>query len=127
MHNVSLEQTKDFDKEELPNLILPHNWWSRNYSYDYYPKENNSEIQLFKFEPKLKDEIEFEEIRNSETLKSINGWDYSLGDYYVSEKNYKNKANNQKFNTLFANNFLYIGIAFAIVITLLVLNIVVSI
>ena len=125
MQTVSLKR-KITSQEELPSLTLPKNWWSKNYSYNYYSKEENPEVQLFKFEPPINDEIEFNEIKDENIQSSINGWDYSHGDYYVNDRNFKNKAKKQKNKAIFANNFLYIGIAFAVFITLIVLNIVVS-
>ena len=123
METISLKR-KITSREELQKLTLPKNWWSKSYSYDFFPKEN-TEIHLFKIDQPINDENELDEIRNEKKQAFINGWDYSHGDY-VDQRNFKNKAIQQKNNANFANNFIYIGIAFAVFITVIVLNIVVS-
>ena len=125
MQTAPIKQKKVL-QEEVPCLILPENWWTTNYSYEYYSEGNNSEVQLFKIEPPTKDEFEFHRVSEKIIKSPMNDWNYSSGDYYVNESNFKNKAINQNFNNRFANNFLYIGIAFAVFITLLVMNTIVS-
>ncbi len=126
MQTVTLKH-KITSLKELQSFTLPQNWWSTNYSYDYFSEDNNSEIQLFKFEPPINDEIEFDEdIEKNIKSPSMKGWDYSHGDYYINERNFKDKANKQNSKSNFAKNYIYIGIAFAVFVTVLVLNVVTS-
>jgi len=84
MQTISLKHQITTPKE-LQSFTLPPNWWSTNYSYDYFSKEDNTEIQLFKLETPINDENEFNKDSEEYIKSPKNGWDYSHGDYYIND------------------------------------------
>jgi len=113
-------------EEDLPILKLPENWWHANNTYSYYnyfpTKNSNPEVQLFQISNSTKRKVQDKEIITKE-MQTVNDWNYSKGDYFIKNGKFPPK-NNQDFNNLILNNFLYIAIVISVLITLLFLSVI---
>jgi len=123
MHKNLLETRKDESNQKNKLVFtLPENWWNVSYSYNFYSEEDNSQVQLFKMA--LTGTEKNEKELKAEKQQIARKWDYSKGDYFIHESNFKNKAYQQKTNNKIFDKFLYIGLTASVIISLIILSLI---
>ncbi len=118
--NLLITKEDADNKKNMPTFTLPENWWSVSYSYNYYSVADNTKVQLFKMALSGNEENDNElKVEKQQIAKR---WDYSKGDYFIHESNFKNKAYNQKANNKLYDKFIYIALAVSVIISIIILS-----
>jgi len=118
--NLLKQKKSTVNLKKVPVLTLPENWWNKNNSYNYLSEEANSQVHLFKID--LNGNEKTEEELKAEKQQIARKWDYSKGDYFIHQSNFKNIVNNQKRNNKIFDKFLYIALAVSVIVAWVILS-----
>ena len=126
MRIISAEEEINYKSKKEINVKLPEDWWFATYSFNFFAKDENTEVNIIPFNKNISSKSN--EKISEEILPTPSEWDFSKGDYRIQETGSTNQqyAYNDRLKIRIIKYSIYPAVFFSLLFTFIVLNTIVG-